>query len=79
MAERFSYLLSPFSRYMLGDLACSRSILLSVKVIFQSCKNVFYLKGYDSLGCWNLPENDTSKVMSLEGHHSGLEGLYWDR
>ena len=68
---------------MLGDLACSRSILLSVKVIFQSslivAKMFFYLKGYDSLGCWNLPENDTSKVMSLEGHHSGLEGLYWDR
>ncbi|PFX18966.1 Zinc metalloproteinase nas-13 [Stylophora pistillata] len=35
--------------------------------------------GYDSLGCWSLPENDTSKVISLEGHHSGLEGLYWDR
>lgn len=59
-------------------------------MIFALCVSLFQLVlvatgdagsklGFDSLGCWNLPENDTSKVMSLEGHHSGLEGLYWDR
>ncbi|KAL9972526.1 hypothetical protein ACROYT_G018849 [Oculina patagonica] len=35
--------------------------------------------GYDSLGCWHLPDNDTTTAESLEGHHNGLEGLYWDR
>lgn len=35
--------------------------------------------GYDNLGCWHVPENDTAAVASLEGHHYGLEGFYWDR
>lgn len=40
---------------------------------------VTFVQGYDNLGCWHLPENDTAAVASLEGHHYGLEGFYWDR
>lgn len=43
------------------------------------CLKVTFFRGYDNLGCWHLPENDTAAIASLEGHHNGLEGFYWDR
>ncbi|XP_067040328.1 uncharacterized protein [Acropora muricata] len=59
--------------------SCVKFIPFLLNCILVAASKAADSVGYDNLGCWHLPRNDSTAVASLEGSHSGLEGLYWNR